>query len=132
MPDYCYPQPVDCPTTACSQKEDATTSAFLPCSLFLISLKFVFLFFDNLRCTGAVMNGSNSFARQQACLSPCPMPEVKSFYFQAFPHQFRMSSVSYSSLFFPQYDVRDAECYFRVSLLKEGFSWRINLIHAPS
>ncbi len=101
-------------------------------SFFLLSLRSVFLIFDNLHCTGAVMNASNSFARQQACLSPCPMPEVKSFYFQAFPHQFRMSSVSYSSLFFSKYDVQDAEWYFRDSLLKEGFSWRTDLIHPLS
>ena len=84
------------------------------------------------RCGGAAMNISYSFARQQIFLCSRPMPADKSFHFLPFSHQFGMSSVSYSSLFFPQCDVRHAEFRFPGSLLKEGSSWRMNLIRAPS
>jgi hypothetical protein len=81
---------------------------------------------------GAAMNISYSFAPQQSVLSSRQMPAGKSFHFLPFSHQFGMSSVSYSSLFFPQCDVRHAEFCFLGSLLKEGSSWRMDLIRAPS
>lgn len=114
-----------------SSAENSVSRAFWPCSLFLISLETT-LFFSNPFRIGTAMNTPCRFACQQAFRNSCPLPASNSFHLLPFPHQFRMCSVSYSSLSFRQLDVRQAEFSFPGSLLKEGSSWRTDFIHAPS
>ena len=104
------------------------------CSLFSISLEFPFLFLDIPyyefhRCGNEDLSWLCLAYKLFIVRVQC---RESFFSFLSFPHQTGLSSVSYSSLFFYQCDVRHAEFRFPSSLLKEGSSWRIDLIGVPS